>query len=43
MAPKKKGGAKKKGGDGDDDMNPETLNMILKAQVESMQQKIVLE
>ena len=44
MGGKKKAGGKgkKKGGD-DDEINVGTLNMILQAQVESMQQKIVLE
>ena len=41
------GGKKKKGGKGkkgdDDEMNIGTLNAILEAQVQSMQQKIVLE
>ena len=39
---KKAGGKKGKGGD-DDEMDIGTLNMILQAQVQSMQQKIVLE
>ena len=45
MGGKKKGGPKKgkgKGGD-DDEMDIGTLNMILQAQVQSMQQRIVLE
>jgi len=42
MGAKKKKGGKKKGG-GDDEMDTGKLNMILEAQVMSMQQRIVLE
>ena len=42
MAPKKKAGGGKKGGDDDED-KPEDINKALKAAVESLEMKLVLE
>lgn len=43
MGGKKKGGGAKKGKGDDDEFDPALMNTILKAEVDSLKQKLVLE